>query len=427
VTGATGGDVSHPSPSVLVVAGEASGDRIAARIAAALAKSGVRSFGMGGAACRAAGVDLVADLRQTTAMGLTEVMARLPAIAAAFAQLLAATRDAKPQAAVLVDYTEFNLRMGAFLRRRGVPVLWCVAPQVWAWRPRRMAQVARALDRLAVILPFEARLWQAQGVDAHYIGHPVMDIAPLDRPTARARLGLSSTRPSVAVLPGSRSHEVRRHLLPMLAALKELEEAGMAVEARLFVAASLDDRTRRWLAATAEQAGVQTFEADADAGAATWLGAFDAALTASGTATLECALSGAPPVVVYRLSPITAALARLVLRTPFVALPNIVLGAGAYPELLDRDVEPRRMARALAGVLEHPSTFEAPAQELRARLTWKAPPPRAGSAGPTGDTSADRAASLLATWLSVGSRRDACEPKGAARPDPRASAASVPP
>jgi lipid-A-disaccharide synthase len=381
---------ARSSPSVLVVAGEASGDRLAARIARSLRNEGVHCFGMGGAASLAAGVELVADLRRSAAMGLTEVAARLPAVATAFARLAVAAHRAPPRAAVLVDYTEFNQRLGLLLKRRGVPVLWCVAPQVWAWRPRRITQISRALDRLAVILPFEEALWRAAGVDTHYIGHPALDVPIIDRNTAQTRLGLGRSRPNVAILPGSRPHEVRRHTPPMLTALREIAHAGMAVDARLLVAASLDGATRRWLVAQADRAGVATVDVDADAGAAAWLGAFDAALAASGTATLECALAATPPVVIYRMSPLTAALARRFVRTPFIALPNILLGAPVYPELVDRRAEPVGMARALLSVLERPSAFATSANELRERLARP---------GPAGNTASARAASLLSDWL----------------------------
>jgi lipid-A-disaccharide synthase len=280
---------------------------------------------------------------------------------------------------------------------------------------------------LAVILPFEASLWRAHGVDAAYVGHPVLDEKPIDRATARARLGMETAPPCVAILPGSRAHEVRRHMPPMLEALKELERAGMAVTARLLVAASLDVATRWWIAAKAAASGVGIVDVDADGGAGACLGAFDAALAASGTATLECALAGAPPVVIYRLSALTAAIARRFVRTPFVALPNIVLGSSVYPELLDRDVKPRRLAQALAAVLERRSTFEPRAAELRARLAWQAPAAGWPCAALAGDTSADRAASLLSDWIRPGSPQPAAEPKTASGPAPRARDASLPP
>ncbi|MET0591552.1 MAG: hypothetical protein ABW133_02560, partial [Polyangiaceae bacterium] len=305
-------------------------------------------------------------------------------------------------AAVLVDYTEFNLRLGAALRRRGIPVLWCVAPQVWAWRPGRIASIARSLDRLAVILPFEAPLWRNAGVDAHYVGHPALDAigrhesrfaattaiampagGSSPRPAATpadssaTRFAATTTPrpavPRVALLPGSRAHEVRRHTAPMLAALGELDRAGQRVEARLLASASLDRATRRWLDRAAADAGIAVVDVDPVSGAAPHLRAFDAALAASGTATLECALAGATPVIVYRMSPLTAAVARRLVRTPYVGLPNVVLDAAVYPELLGRDVAPARLATALGRVLERRPAFEPRADELRARLTGGAP------------------------------------------------------
>jgi lipid-A-disaccharide synthase len=394
-----GGAAAALDNVVLLVAGEASGDRIAASIARRLRRDGVRCFGMGGAASCAAGVELVADLRRSAAMGLTEVAARLPAVVRAFVRLVAAARDKRPRAAVLIDYTEFNLRLGAFLRRRGVPVLWCVAPQVWAWRPRRVAHVARALDRLAVILPFEAPLWRAAGVDAHYVGHPALDARALDRTTAHARLGLGNARPNIALLPGSRPHEVRRHAGHLLAAVSELERRGLAVDARLFASASLDAATRRWLHDAAGRSATRVIDIDAEEGASAWLGAFDAAIAASGTATLECALAGVPPVIVYRLSPLTAAVARHFLRTPFVGLPNVMLAAKVYPELLGHAATPARMAHALRSVFEQRGAYAAHARELRARLAWQPSISSSATTAPAGDTTAERIVSLLSPWL----------------------------
>ena len=394
----TGAGARDSSPSVLVVAGEASGDRIAAGIARALAPTGVHCVGMGGTAARQAGVELVADLGRSAAMGLTEVAARLPRVVTAFARVVATARERRPSAAVLIDYTEFNLRLGSILKRIDIPILWCVAPQVWAWRPGRVATIARALDRLAVILPFETALWRAAGVDAHYVGHPALDAPTLRRDVARAAMGLPANRPSIALLPGSRPHEVRRHMPIMLAALAELDRAGLGVEPRLLVATSLDDATQRWLRSQAQRAGVPTIDADA-------------AITASGTATLECALAGVPPVVVYRLSPLSAAVARRFVRTRFVGLPNIVLASLVYPELLDRDAEPVGVARALGSVLERGPSFAPHAEELRRRLAWPSPfttTEQAAMNGPVGATATERMASLLSPWLgrSIGAPRD---------------------
>jgi lipid-A-disaccharide synthase len=382
---------------VLIVAGEPSGDRIAAGVARVLGKAGVRSFGMGGAASAQAGVELVADIRRSAAMGFTEVATRLPSILIAYARVTRLVRAARPRAAVLVNYTEYNLRLGRYMRRLGVPVLWCVAPQVWAWRRGRTTEIARALDRMAVILPFEEPLWRDEGVDAHYVGHPALDVACLDRMTARARLELPPAGTVVALLPGSRAHEVRRHVVPMLASLRALRQLGHDVGARLIAAASLDEATRHWLLGQARAAKVNVITADAERGAADWLAAFDAALVASGTATLEAALAGVPSVVVYRTSRLTAMLARRLLRTPHIALPNVVLGAKHYPELLQDDVTPRRIASEMHIVLERKAPFAALALELRRRLERPAH---------TAGTSSERIAALLSDWLGLGIDRD---------------------
>jgi len=384
------GDSTTGASSVLLVAGESSGDRIAAGVARALSADGIRCFGMGGEACALAGVRVVTDLRASAAMGVTEVAARLPAVLAAYVRLARLAESERPRAAVLVDYTEFNHRLGRRLRRLGIPVLRCVAPQVWAWRPGRLATARRAFDRLAVILPFEEPLWHGAGVDARYVGHPVLDVVPRDRADAQQRLGLSGRRPAVALLPGSRRHEVRSLARRMFETMKELERMGRGVEARLVLAPSLDESTRHWLREHAMRAAVRTVEVTPDFGASEWLAAFDASLAASGTATLESALCGVPPVIVYRVSAITAAIARRLLRVRSIGLPNLVLGSQCYPELLQDDVEPRRMARAICAVLDAPSTFEPFARQLRKELE-----PQRSSAR----TSSERIAAWMGDWL----------------------------
>jgi lipid-A-disaccharide synthase len=380
--------------SLLIVAGEPSGDRIAAGIARAAAARKLRCFGMGGGAAAATGLELVDDLGCGSAMGFTEVARRIPALLRAYRRLRQRIEKAPPAAAVLVDFVEFNWRLGKFLRKSGVPVLWCVAPQVWAWRPGRRHSFGRALDRMAVILPFEEALWRAVGVDAHYIGHPALDEAP-GRST-RAELGLDDDSPAVALLPGSRADEVHRHAPPMLAAIAEVGRRHRRVQARLLAAPWLDRGTRLWLESLGRSAGVPLVAVRPDAGAAAELPAFDAALVASGTASLECALAGALPVVVYRVSPLTAAIARKLMRTRFVALPNVLLGYECFPELLQEQVEPLRMARALETVLERGGERQKLMARLRDHLSSDA----------VGDgeraTSGERAFALLGDWLAPG-------------------------
>lgn len=360
--GVNGGDL-------LVVAGEASGDRAAAAVIAHL-PPGVRAFGMGGGALAAEGVELIADLRDTTALGVAEVARRAFAVARAYALVRAATSLRKPAAALLVNYTEFNARLAHALWQTGTRVLWYGAPQVWAWRSGRAIPLRRHLDRMAVMLPFEEPLWRGFGVDAHYVGHPALEErrGTYDRATARETLGMTPRAWGVAILPGSRPHEVRRLLPPMLQGYEKVRREHASVDARVLLAASLDATTRAWARAATAAAHVELVEVDARAGMGYALPAFDAALCASGTASLECALARAVPVVCYRVGWATELGARAFMKTDHVALPNILLGRGAFPELLQRHATASRMAEALANVLEARESFLGACTEVEATL-----------------------------------------------------------
>ena len=251
-----------------------------------------------------------------------------------------------------MNYTEFNARLAPQLRDAGVRVLWYGAPQVWAWRGSRTTSLRQRIDRMAVMLPFEAPLWRAAGVDAHYVGHPALETTPLDRDTARRALGMTPYAATVGILPGSRPHEVRRLLVPMLDAYELVRADRASVDARVLVAPSLDESTRRWVRDLCAARRVGTFDVDPHVGAMGVLRAFDAALCASGTASLEAALARAVPVVAYRVGVTTELAARLLVTTPHVALPNVLLGRRAFTELLQRDAQAPRIAQALADALD---------------------------------------------------------------------------
>lgn len=364
---------------LMVVSGEASGDRAAAHVLHAL--RGTRAFGMGGEASRSEGAELLVHLRDGSAMGVLDVATRAVAIGRAYARLRAAATRRKPAAALLVNYTDFNLRLAKHLRALGVRTLWYVAPQVWAWRAGRMRTVRARIDKLAVILPFEERLWRDAGVDAAYVGHPALDTVRLERAAARRELGLGEDRPAIALLPGSRPMEIRRLLPAMLGAV-----SALAVEARMLLAPSLDAGTRAWARERASAAGVATHDVGALDGAPAHLAAFDAALCASGTASLEAALAGAVPVVCYRLDALTAFLVRPLIRTKHIALPNVLLGRRAFPELLQNDATASSMARALESVLGDRSRHLEACDEVRTILGPRRTP---GTA----------VASMLAPWM----------------------------
>jgi lipid-A-disaccharide synthase len=383
------GEAVSSRPSVLVVAGETSGDRIAALTIRGLGRlrgAPVASYGLGGEASAAAGVELVGQASGTAVMGFGDVAGRMPSIARAALELVLRARRDPPRAALLVSFTELSTHLGRWLRKMGVRVLWCVAPQVWAWRSGRLRTLSRSLDRLAVILPFEEALWRRAGVDARYVGHPSLE-APR-RPRAELRAGLGLTGGAIAVLPGSRAGEVARLAGPLCEAAALLRDRGVAESAQVLVAPSLDPAARSHAEGVASRFQMKIIATDPEHGAAPLLGAFDLALCASGTASLEAALSGVPLVVAYRLDPLSAALARLLVQTPFIALPNILLNRRAIPELFQGDATASSIARAAEGIWGSTKEAQATAEELRAIL-------RPPSSEPFGE----RVAALMEGWL----------------------------
>lgn len=334
-------------PTVLVVAGEASGDLRGAELISELRAlvPGLRVTGVGGERLRAAGQEALVDAEEISTMGLTEVFSSLGRILAAFRRVREAIEGRagrRPDLVVLIDLPDFNLRLAPVARRAGVPVLYYVSPQVWAWRRWRVRQLARNVDRLAVVFPFEERLYRGLA-DVTFVGHPALDTVRATRTPAetRARLGLDAKRPLVVLLPGSRPAEVRS-LLPEMARAIDVLRADVVVDAAVALAG---EGLRPLVKPHAGSMPVVSGE--------TWnlVGAADLVLCASGSATLETALLERPMVVSYRLSPLTWAVARLLVRVPFVAMPNLVLGRRAVPELLQRDATAERMAAEARSIL----------------------------------------------------------------------------
>lgn len=375
---------------LLVVAGEASGDRAAAAVLERL--GGVRAFGLGGPALAEAGAQLVSDMRAWTALGLGEAAARGHGVWHAWRLLAREIRRRRPRAAMLVGYSEFNARLAPALHRRGTRVLWYGPPQVWAWRSGRIEGIRRSVDRMAVVLPFEEPLWRSAGADAHYVGHPSREAVLVDRRDARHSLGMTPLAAAVAILPGSRPHEVRRLLGPMLDAYEVVRSDRASVDARVFVAPSLDEATRAWVRTTCDRPHVAPFDVDARVGAIPLLPGFDVALCASGTVSLEAALARAVPVVAYRVGLATELAARALLRSEHVALPNVILGRRAFTELLQREVRVDRLAAALTDALDRRAQLVEACGEVESRLGEARKPSAA-------------VAAMLAPWL--GARADA--------------------
>jgi len=334
---------------LLVSCGEPSGDLYAAELVRQLRRSlpQLDVFGLGGERLREQRAALRADVRELAVVGLLEVVTHLRRLGGVLTDLLAEVDRHPPQAALLVDYAGFNLRLAAALRRRGIPVVYYVSPQVWAWRRRRLRDIRRTVSRMLVIFPFEEALYREAGVPVRFVGHPLVDlVAPApDRATFLMQHGFDPARPVLAVLPGSRPKEIEHNLPPLVEALRLIHDARPDVQFVLAVAPSIDPVPLR---ASLADLPVALLSGATHA----ILGACTAAVVASGTATVEAALLDAPMVVVYRLSPLTYHLGRRFVNVPHYAMVNLIAGRRLVAELIQSDFTGGRVAREALGLLE---------------------------------------------------------------------------
>jgi lipid-A-disaccharide synthase len=339
----------NSAPQILVVTGEASGDAHAAELVAALQarRPDFRFFGMGGSKLAARGVELLYDAREVSVMGITEVLPKIPRILQVMSGIAAAAAERRPACAILVDIPDFNLRLAARLKALGVPVAYYVSPMIWAWRRGRVKTIRKRVDRMLCILPFEEEFYRDSGVDARYVGSPVVEQVPSPESTTtfRQRLGLSLDAPTLALLPGSRMSEIRRLLPTMVSAAKQLaaERPGLQIVVPVAPTIPREEITSRF-----EGSGLSPRLVDGRAPEA--VGASDAAIVASGTAVLEAGLMQRPLVVVYRVSLITYLVGRLMLKVAHVALVNLLAGRRLVPELLQGDMTPERIASEIRRV-----------------------------------------------------------------------------
>jgi lipid-A-disaccharide synthase len=352
-----------------VVAGEASGDLHGATLARALTALDPKLTvaGMGGPRMAAAGVQILHGIERTAVVGGTEVVGRLPALYRIFRDLAGRLRDAPPRVLVLIDFPDFNLRLAQRARRLGIPVVYFVPPQVWAWRRGRLRAMARDVSRVLAVFPFEVGLYQEAGVPVEFVGHPLLDVLPaLER--SAARHGLAGERQLlIGLLPGSRHEEVRRHLPVLLGAAARILRRVPRARFALPLASTLPPDVAT-AAVQAADLGIQLLPGESHR----VLAAADLVLVASGTATLEAACYETPMVVLYRLSPVSYALARLVIHgVTAISLPNIISGRAAVPELIQRQATPARLAAtALRLLLDDAARVaqRAVLRDVRARL-----------------------------------------------------------
>jgi lipid-A-disaccharide synthase len=333
------------STRLLLSCGEASGDLYAGALTRELRALDptLTIGGLGGPHFAAAGGRLLADYRGVAVTGMTEVLAKLPRLFDTRRTLVAAARAERPDALVVIDFPDFNLRLARDVKRLGIPVVYYISPQIWAWRPGRLKTIRAIADRVLVIFPFEEAIYREGGVPVEFVGHPLVDLARAasTREQFLAAHGFSTAAPIVAILPGSRPNEVSRILPDLVAAAALIKARVPSVQCVVARAPHLDDH----LFDAAR--GLTLVEGDAD----TVLTSADVALVASGTATLQGALHDTPMVVVYRLSTLTYMLARRLVSLDMFAMVNLIAGEKIVPELAQDAFTPEAVASEAVSML----------------------------------------------------------------------------
>ncbi len=354
------GGGSRPAKRILIVAGEASGDLYGGQLIREVARlaPGVSFFGVGGASMREAGLSALSRSEDITVVGLFEVIRHLGVIRRALLTVTESIKTARPDLVVLIDFPDFNFRVARAARRSGVPVLYYISPQVWAWRRGRVKTLARLVDKMIVIFPFEVDIYRKAGVDVEFLGHPLVDVVrgQLENLTVDKDKKGGAV---IALLPGSRKGEIERHMPAMCRAAgilkKDIPNASFTIP----------------LAPTLAREDVERYLIDSPVPIAIREGAFhevvrgaDVAVVSSGTATVETALLGTPMVVIYRLNPLTFILARLLIRVPYIAMVNLISGRRVVPELIQDNASAEGIAREVLKILRDDATRERMRKDL---------------------------------------------------------------
>lgn len=366
-----GAGISIPSADagrsrlILIVAGEASADLHGSSLVRAITKMepGVVFWGIGGKEMGKAGVKILFPSSEMAVVGLTEVFSRLRRITKAYVRLKSILKHVRPDLLILIDYPDFNIHLASIAKRCKVPVLYYISPQVWAWRRGRVKKIARLVDRMAVILPFEQEFYRRRGMLVDYVGHPLQDSAPRDlkRGEVIRELGLQNSGPILGLLPGSRKEEVMNLLPVMIKAAEIISSHYPALKCLLPLASTVSsDLVLSMIGRTHLQIEIL------QGGIYRALGSCDLALVASGTATLETAIMEVPMVIVYRVSPISFWIAKMVVKVPHIGLVNLVAGERIVPELVQDEVTPERLAREALSILQSSQENENMVNRLRA-------------------------------------------------------------
>jgi lipid-A-disaccharide synthase len=339
---------------VTILAGEASGDQHGAKLVSAMQKKTPSLFfcGMGGDALRRAGVRIVVEASELTVVGITEVFVKIPAILKGMAKIKKLLKSLKPDLLILIDFPDFNLHIAAVAKKLGIPVLYYISPQIWAWRQGRVKRISQLVDHMAVILPFEQQFYKEHNVPVTFVGHPLLDA---NLPAADPDLNAGPNIPTViGLVPGSRDIEIIRHLPVMLDSANILtERLGQAT----FIISHAPSVERKRIQAVIEGHHLRAKVEVISDGVEKVFERCDAIVAASGTVTLQAAIHGIPMVIIYKVSPVSAWLGKALIRVPNVGLVNLVAGRELVPELLQENATGDNIAQAIQNMLKDEEEF----------------------------------------------------------------------
>ena len=341
------------SKKILLVAGEASGDLHGSHLVEAIQSidPNIQFFGVGGEGLKRAGMKILYPSHSLSVVGVTEVFVKLGAILKALQGLKKSIERERPDLVILIDFPDFNLRSAKIAHRRGIPILYYISPQVWAWRPKRVNLIARLVTKMIVLFPFEVPLYEAAGVDVEWVGHPLLDIVKptLLKQEALQKFGLDPNRRTVGLLPGSRMHEVERLLPPLLASAHLLQEEIPDLQFVIPLAPGLPKTLMSpWMKNISVLVKVvEGFTYDV-------MNLSELLIAASGTVTLEGAILGKPMIIIYKVSLVSSWIGRALIRVDHIGLVNLVAEKEIAPELLQKDVNPQRISDEALRILRDP-------------------------------------------------------------------------
>ena len=341
---------------ILVITGEASGDMRAAGVVRAIKKThpSYQFIGIGGDFMKAAGVELIENIDQLGVVGFIEVLKHLPVIKKIFNTILSYLDQNPVDAALLVDYPGFNMRLAKTLKSRGIKVIYYVSPQVWAWKEKRVKVLKQIVDKMLVLFPFEKDIYAKYGMEVDYVGHPLVDEVKITEPPSsiKAQLGIKPQMQTIGLLPGSREKEITRHLPSMLDAAKILYVKNSN---RRFIVLRAPTIPKGMLEGIIKDSGVNAiiYEGPIYNG----IGTMDAVIVASGTATLECGLLLRPMVIMYKTAWPTYLIAKSVVKIPYIGLVNIVAGKKIIPELIQQDATGEKLAASIEEIFSNPNFY----------------------------------------------------------------------